>query len=340
MPVGADASRPVRTVDTNGNTISTDTGKAAPIKTVDTAGRTVQAEAAKVAEKAAVASGKDVLNSPATEGEKPAEKAEGEKDKTPSQAELRKQWLDVQRLKRSLAEKEKRAGENLTRAEAFAQAKALAESGEDPTAILKAAGIDEAAYYQKLTQYALSDKARKPEDPVQKELREHRERLDKYAKDLEVQARTLEEQRALEQHNQAIKDHVIPLLQTNQDRYESLFAEYGPNAAVEVYKTVWEIYQQTGKARKFEEVADEMEAYWTEQVDKGIQAASKLKKFQNRFAQSDSGQGQHVDRSEPRRSVTLSNRAAPAVPPESRPSDSYRGLTKEERVAAILKKFA
>src|ERR1044072_8579540 len=129
MPVGADASRPVRTLDTSGNIIATDTGHAAPIKTVDSVGRAVKAEAAKVAEQPAAKSGmaqSGEAPKPA-EGEPPAEA----KEKTPTDAERRREWLRIQALKRSLTEKEKRAGENLQRAEAFAKAKALAESGED-----------------------------------------------------------------------------------------------------------------------------------------------------------------------------------------------------------------
>jgi len=339
MPVGADASKPIRTVDTSGQTIATDTGRAAAIKTVDISGRAVQPDAAKVADQAAGDHPGLTKTEAPKEGEKTGE-AKPPDDKPVTDADRRKEWLAIQRLKRSLAEKEKRAGEGLKKAEAIEKAIALTKSGEDPTAILVAAGLDPIEHYQGMTKFALSDKAKPPEDPVQKELREHKERLDKYAKDLEVQTKTLEDQRALDLHNKAIQDHVIPLLQNNAERYEALHAEYGPNAAVEVYRTVWEIYQKTGTARKFEEVADEMEAYWVEQVDKGIQAASKLKKFQNRFAQNDSGQGHPVDRTEIRRSVTLSNRAAPAVPPVTPSRNPYSGMTPDERVAAILKKFA
>jgi hypothetical protein len=339
MPISVDASRPVRTVDTSGNTISTDTGRAAPIKTVDSVGRSIQADATKVAEQAAAANPEFSKNDNGVANDNDSKVGNDNAEK-PSEAAKRREWLQIQKLKRSIAEKEKAAGENLKRAEGFARVRALAESGEDPTAILREAGLDEAKYYQKLTEYALSDKAKRPEDPVTKELREHKERLDKYAKDLEVQTKTLEEEKALSQHNRAISDHVIPLLQNNPDRYEAIFAEYGQNAAVEVYKTVWEIYQQTGKARKFEEVADEMEAYWSETIDKGIEAASKLKKFQNRFAQSGNGQGHSVGRTETPRSVTLRNRPAAVAPPESAPGSPYRGMTRDERVAAILKKFA
>jgi hypothetical protein len=82
-----------------------------------------------------------------------------------------------------------------------------------------------------------------------------------------------------------------------------------------------------------------MEAYWSETIDKGIQAASKLKKFQNRFAQSGDGPGQHLDRIENRRSVTLSNKPSAAPSPQVQPAPS-RKLTWDERTAEILKRFA
>jgi hypothetical protein len=324
----------VRTVDTSGNTISTSTNGAAPVRSVDTVGRAVQEDAAKVAEQAA--GGKFPNGEAPKEGEAATPDAE---EKPPTGDATRRVWLEAQKSRRRAQEMEKKASENLKRSEAFAKVRELAASGEDPVAILREAGLDEADYYQKLTQFALSDKAKKPEDPVQKELREHKERLDKYAKDLEVQTKTLEDEKSLAQHNRAISEHVIPLLQANPDRFEALFAEYGQNAAVEVYRTVWEIYQRTGKARKFDEVADEMEAYWSETIDKGIQAASKLKKFQNRFAQSGDGPGQHLDRIENRRSVTLSNKPSAAPSPQVQPAPS-RKLTWDERTAEILKRFA
>jgi hypothetical protein len=320
----------VRTVDVKGNVIGLDTNGSAPLKTIDSVGRAVQAEAKSVAEQAA-----------STNPELPKEvtdaKPEGE-DK-PTEAKIRKLYLDAQKAERRAIEREKRAQEGLTRAEAFERDKALAESGEDPTAILKAAGLDEVKFYQNMTQYALSEKARKPEDPVQKELREHKERLDKYSKDLEIQAKTIQDKEDLASHNRVIADKVIPMLNEAPDKYEALLAEYGSNAAVEVYRTVWDIYQQTGKARTFAEVADEMESYWTEKISEGISSAAKLKKFQNRFAQNDTGRRDSTERVEtPRRSVTLSNKpSAPAPDVPAIPRKRYQ--TRDERVAEILKKF-
>lgn len=214
------------------------------------------------------------------------ENTESQPEKKESAAEARKLFLEAQKAKRKNDEDAKRISESMTKVEAFEKAKALADSGEDPTALLRAAGLDPRKFYQDMTTYALSDKNKEvPEDPVQKELREHKERLDKYAKDLEFQANTIREKEDLAVHNQNITTKVIPLLEANPDRYETLLTEYGANAAVEVYKTVWEIYQETGKARSFEEVADEMEKYWEDQVESGIKKALSLKKFQNKYAQ-------------------------------------------------------
>lgn len=330
MPLQVDHAVPVRTVDVRGNVIGTDTGKAAPIKHVDSVGRALQEDVARVAEQA-------VATHPefGQEAGKP-EDAEAK----PTEADIRKAYLEAQKARRRAQDLEKKARDGLTRAEAFDKAKALAENGEDPTEILKAAGLNPVKYYQDLTKYALSDRGKTVEDPVQKELREHRERLDKYAKDLEVQAKTISDKEEVAAHNQVITDKVIPLLRDNSEKYECLLTEYGDKAAVEVYKTVWEIYQKTGKARSFTEVADEMEQYWGETIDKGIQAAAKLKKFQNRFAQNGNGISQQFDRTEtPKRSVTLSNRpSASASAPTASPVRKWV-MTRDERVAEILKRF-
>lgn len=306
------------------------------MKHIDSVGRAVQEDASRVAEQAAAANPE--LGKPANDTG--AEGEANDNGKKPTDADARKEYLAAQRDRRKAAEFLKMAKGKAEKAEAFDKARALAENGEDPTEILKAAGLNPIKYYQDLTKYALSDKAKTVEDPVQKELREHKERLDKYAKDLEVQATSIREKEEVAAHNQVITEKVVPLLRDNADQYEALLTEYGANAAVEVYKTVWEIYQQTGKARSFTEVANEMEAYWTETIDKGIQAASRLKKFQNRFAQNDNGTRETaVARAEtPKRVVTLSNRPSVAASPTTAPVRK-RVLTRDERVAEILKRF-
>ena len=329
MPIQSNSSNPVRTVDASGNLVSTDTNGAAPIKTVDTQGRIIENTDAAATE--AIQSAEQAVTGAQTP---PTEAGEAGKP----DAEARKLFLEAQKAKRRADEMEKKAQSSLARAEAFDKAVALAQSGEDPTAVLSAAGLDPIKFYQNMTTYALTEKG-KPEDPVQKELREHKERLDKYAKDLEVQANSMKEKEEMAAHNQVISTNVIPMLNANPERYETLLMEYGPNAAVEVYKTVYEIYQQTGKARKFDEVADEMEKYWADKVESGLNNALKLKKFQNRFTQASSEptrnqQSDHQDTSN--RSPTLSNKHN-TTPLKSNNTQS-KVLTREERVAEILKK--
>lgn len=355
MPIQVDNSRPIRTVDASGKVISTNTNDAAPIKTIDTAGRSIQqelkAETKQVAEEAAknlpnfAAGQTSVASNLAPPEDKPQgqETPETKDAEKVTEAKIRKEYLEAQRIKRQAQEMEKKAKSNLEKAEAFDKARALAENGEDPTALLRAAGLDPIKFYRDMTNYALSDKAKdiKPVDPVQKELQEHKERLDKYAKDLEEKEKATREKEELMAHNQVISDRVIPMLKNNPDKYETLLAQYGADAAVEVYKNVWEIYQQTGQARSFEQVADEMEKYWSEQVESGIIKALQLKKFKEKYAHTNPELNRNTipERQEtPTSSVTLSNKQQITTPPVSK-LNPYKGMTKEERVQAILTKF-
>lgn len=363
MPIQVDHSRPVRTYDASGKLVSTNSNEAAPVKNIDTAGRTVDAlaatadiqktiknEAQQVAEKAAAslpnfANGQTSVNSsslaPPEENQGQAANQAQPDDEKVTEAKIRREYLEAQRIKRQAQEMEKKAKTNLQRAEAFEKARAMAENGEDPTALLRAANLDPVKFYRDLTTYALSDKGKQEEtDPVKKELAEHKRRLEAYEKEREETAKQVEQQKEIAAHNQVISEKVIPLLKDNSERYETIIAHYGQQAAVEVYKNCWEIYQQTGKARSFQEVADEMEKYWSDVVETGLNNALKLKKFQNRFAQSGNEAQRYTtaERTEtPQGSITLSNKQQiTATPTKTNP---YRGLTKEERVAAILKKF-
>lgn len=333
MPLQVDHSRPIRTVDTFGKVISTDTADAAPMKRVDSVGRAV-AEAARAAESAIQAGIKSEASSVAEKAADGLNLPGAEpKDEKITEAKIRREYLEAQRIKRQAQEYEKKAKGSLDKAKAFDDARALAENGEDPTAILKAAGLDVVKFYQHLTNYALSDKGKQEEtDPVKKELADHKARLEKYAKDLEERDKTTREREETAAHNQVIQGTVVPMLQANQEKYETLLMHYGQNAAIEVYKNVWEIYQQTGKARSFQDVADEMEKYWAEQVESGITKALSLKRFANRYTQAEQTPGRPTT---PSPSFTLSNRQQSPTPP----SNPYRGMTKEERVAAILKRF-
>ena len=334
MPMQADITRPIRTLDTNGKIIATETeGKAAEIKTVDKQGRQFDPiDVSKIDNPLGEIKNETVASATATE-----QKTDEVKN---TDGEARKLFLQAQKAERKAKEMEKKAKEGLAKAEAIEAAIKLTESGSDPTALLKAAGVDPIKFYKDMTTYALSDKG-KPEDPVQKELREHKERLDKYAKDLEVQASTIKQKEDIAMHNQAISTQVIPFLQQNADKYEALIMEYGANAAVKVYEAVWEKYQADGTVISFKDAADFMENYWSEQIESGIKNASKMKKYQKLFAQQQDAATQekpNVQQETPNRTVTLSNKQSATTVSPSRPVFN-RQQTREERIAEIVAKY-
>ena len=258
-----------------------------PEITVDASGKeTMPTEIQKVGPDGRYLSEEDlkVANEPVKSETEVKEEAKVKEEAAGSEAQARKMFLAAQKAERKAKEMEKKAAEGLKKSEAIEAAIELTKSGKDPTALLKAAGVDPIQFYKDMTTFALKSEE-KPEGPQEKINREHKERLDKYAKDLEVQAKSIQEKEELAQHNQIITAQVVPLLQSNPDKYESLLKEYGPNAAVEVYKQVWELYQQKGETMSFEQAADQLEEYWTDKIKSGINEASKMKKFMALFAQ-------------------------------------------------------
>lgn len=319
MPIQTNESNTAEiTVDASGRTL---TDVALP--TVDARGRTVQ---------------KSELENKTTTDPKVVETTSDEVPKN-ADAETRKLFLQAQKAERKAKEMEKKAAEGLKKAEAFEAAREAAASGKDPLGILKAANIDPIKFYQDMTTFALKN-PEKPEDPTQKSLREHEERLDQYKKDLEVQTKTAQDKEDLASHNSIISGQVIPLITNNSEKYECLLLEYGPNAAIQVYQQVWEHYQKTGETVSFESAADALENYWFEQITSGYNSASKLKKFQSLLNQQNSNtQKLNPEPSEtPRRSgFTLSQKQSISASPPSEPYNRYS--SREERAAQILKKF-
>ena len=269
---------------------------------------------------------------PETKVEEP--KKEEEKN---SDAEARKLFLQAQKAERRAKEMEKKASESLKKAEAFEAAKELAASGKDPAALLKAAGLDPVKFYRDLTDQALRGEE-KPEDPQAKINRENQERLDKYEKENQRLADDIKNKEELAQHNKNIFEQVVPLLTKDPEKYEMVLKEYGDQAAVEVYKQVWELYKTTGETVSFEEAANRLEDYWYNERKSAIIAASKMKKFADLFAQSQQTQRNSPEQTEtPKRSFTLSNTQTISAAKPVQQYDRYRNP--DERAREILKKF-
>ena len=268
----------------------------------------------------------------------PTEEAVKEAEtKVSTEAEARKLFLQAQKAERRAKEMEKKASDSLKRADAFEKAKALAASGEDPFELLKAAGLDPVKFYKDMTTFALKPE-QTPEDPTAKQLREHKEQLEAYKKQNEDLANSIKDKEELQQHNKNIQDQVIPILSANPDNYECLLTQYGANAAVEVYKQVWELYQQKNEVISFEEAANQLEKYWSDQIESGLNAALKMKKFANRAQSMQTTSDKPEQKETPNRSFTLSNKQTVSASSKSNSQyDRYR--SGDERAAEILRKL-
>ena len=324
MPISSDSSKPTQVLDSKGVVIDNGTQYKVPI--LDSKGRIIQEEAQE-------------QKQPETP-ETPAKTEE-----TPEKPQdARKLFLDAQKAERKAKEMEKKAKAGLDKATALEAAIKMTSEGGDPTALLKAVNVDPIKFYKDMTAYAISDK-NKPEDPVQKELREHKERLDQYEKERTVMLTDMQQKEDMIAANKIISTQIIPIIQSNPEKYETILLEYGKDTAIAIFNVMKEAYDLPDdqkpagwKMPTFEEAAERLETYWAEKVESGIIAASKLKKFSNRFAQSFSNQSNQSEQKETpnRSSFTLSNRQSAQSAP---PSKFSRNLTRDERIDLLIKQY-
>jgi hypothetical protein len=281
-----------------------------------------------------------------TAAETPAETAAKPTDAEPAPDDnrVRKEWLEAQKSKRRAQEMEKQARGSLDKAEALKKAREALDNGTDPTQYITEAGLDPYKFYSDWTKYQLN--STQETDPVKRELAEHKSRLERYEEQLAQQNQQLQEREILAMHNQALAQHCIPLINNNKDKYEALLRQYGKDAAATVYKTAWAIKQETGVARTFESVADEMEAYHTEQLEEGIKTALSMSKLKSKFAQlSSQTQSEKPVPSRPTETPiaaakpTLSNKPMAITYSDQAPRTLSRPQTLSERVAAALERM-
>lgn len=323
-----------------------------PETTVDASGRELVSKAiTKMSPNGRILSDED-LQAPPAEEQATTEEVKTEETPKNVEAEARKLYLSAQKADRKAKEMEKKAAAGLAKAEAFEKARSMAESGEDPTALLKAAGLDPIKFYKDMTTYALRDD-QKQEDPVKRELREHKEKLEQYAKANQELADSIKNKEELAMHNQNITTQVIPLLEGNRDKYETLLTEFGNNTALEIYKVVWDAHNLPDDQKPagwrlptFQEAADYLEDFYSKERESAIIAASKLKKFKHLFAQQEQASTEttevhRTDRTETsKRSPTLSNKQPiSSTPRGANTLQVGRYQTPDERQAEILKKF-
>lgn len=268
-------------------------------------------------------------------------------------AAARKIYIEAQKAQRKADAATKKAKSSLSKADAFDKAVSLAQSGEDPTAILSAAGIDPIKFYRDLTTFALKT-PEKTLSPDEQRIKDKEDKLDNYLKELEEKESKLENERFNQAHSLNIKNQVVPILEANPDKYESLLAQYGNNAAIEIYQAVLDRYKLDETVVPFQEAADQIEKYWSDLHEQGINNASKMKKFKDRFKQEGQSSTSHSEQynteqsehtkslsetSRPSRSQTLTNKQTQQTQPQNPYRNPYKGLRGDEKAAAVLRKL-
>lgn len=186
----------------------------------------------------------------------------------------------AQKLARAQAS-ERKAAELAAQAQAFQAA--TAEWQKDPTAIIRAAGLSEQEYFQRLAEHALASADQPPPDPIAIEVEK------RIAPILKAQQEAAE---AAQRHQQAlaetrgIMDKVLPVIQQGGEKYETLVALHGGDAnkaAVYVYQKMKERFDHDGTFIEPAAAAEELEEYHYQQQLEGLKAAKALKKFQGEF---------------------------------------------------------
>jgi hypothetical protein len=228
-------------------------------------------------------------NRKALYGEEPAPvstpELEQAKDAEIAPEKQAKKFADLAKLERKIQKQKAEAEELLNRANAIKGAFEEADLVE----ALQKLGLDPSQVYDKMTQFALNKLNNTPKDPVQAKLEQQDKQLKEYkeAQDKDRLERQTEKEQA--QHQLNISSKVAPVLEANPDNYECLIATYGSkeNAAIEVYKAMVEEFQRSNTVVAPQDAADALEAHWQNQLLSGIEAAAKLKKFKNRFANSE-----------------------------------------------------
>lgn len=272
---------------------------------------------------------------------------------------LRRQHLLIQKQDRQAREQLKRvqAEQASLQGERERMAKIEAARGQwqqDPTAILREAGLDPNLYAQKLLRHYVE--LDKPVDPVQQKIDQT---VAPYIEALQKRdAEAYQHQVAVAAAN-ATNQLVRPILADNADNYEVLLSIHNGDvnaAASDVFMTAQQIWSETGQRPDFKAIADAKEAALMEQVDLAIKRTSSLKKYRERFRQGDDsavdtsssrtdkktavqgnqGKTQSATRSS---QATLTNNNNVSVARVSKPIDTSRTTSvHESRIAETLAK--
>lgn len=211
-----------------------------------------------------------------------------DEDSIAKSRELRRQHLLIQKQNRAAGEQLKQV-----RAEqaAFQQERdrigridaGLGQVEQDPTAILRAAGLDPNVYGQKLMRHFVN--LDQPVDPVEQKVQET---VAPYINALNQERAEIQRQQLAITESNVMVSQVRPMFTNPEtvDKFETLLGVHNGDvnqATLQVYNTVKSIYLETGVTHSFAEVAEGLENQYFEQMDLSLKRASNMKKYRERF---------------------------------------------------------
>ena len=206
--------------------------------------------------------------------------------------EARKLFLAAQQAERAATQKLNEAKALAGKYTAMEQAIAK----KDYVAWVKAGGQDVSEFYQGLTKQGLE--MEKKVDPVA-EIKAQQEQTLKTVQELQNKLQTQEERVAV---SNKIASDILPVISANPDKYDTILSMHGGNvnaAAIYVFNSAVQAFEQSGQAIPLAVVAERLEEYHTNLVETGIQTALKMKKFQSKYGVKENSNGAVSKTSQP-----------------------------------------
>lgn len=214
--------------------------------------------------------------------EQSSQAAEPEGQPSKSGAVEAHRLAQLAKTERKLQQRQKEAEALIQQAEQYKGA----FNSPDLIESLEKLGLKPNEIYRKLTDHALKQgEPEKAKDPMQEELDKTRAELKSYADAQKQMQSDLQAERESMAHMQAITQHVAPVIQNNQDKYETLIDVYGgvDNVIKEVYTQMYTEYQNSGTSYTAQEAADAMEQHWYNVMIGAIAKTKNLNKFKHYF---------------------------------------------------------
>ena len=174
----------------------------------------------------------------------------------------------------------KQAEEQFNEAKGFQEL--LKEAKNDPTILAKALGMDPSELLRKYQNQMFNIKD-EPEAPVLKPEEELKQRMDRYDAE-RYEERQRNEAISIQTVRQTyIQTKIIPVLSEEGGRFELLNMNGKEECAAYIYDMMNDHYTKTGEEWNVADVAEEMEAILTKDIEDKMKEVRKVSKFSKHF---------------------------------------------------------